>query len=73
MRIKLHWPDDQTTQYRNTVVADPRPTELVVDEWSYQSVGRQPVALSLFCDGNTETAKYTLFEFPTMIECLGEV
>lgn len=73
MRIRLHWPNDLTTTYRNTVVEDPRPSEIECDDWNYSTVDGKLVGLNVYCNGDTNGPTYTFFEFPMYIETVNEV
>lgn len=69
-RFRLVWPDDLTTTYRNTVVEDPRPTEIIADDFNYTSIANSFVSINFVID---DVQKYTFYEKPIFIEDLGEV
>lgn len=72
-RYRLVWPDDLTTTYRNTVVEDPRPTEIICDEINYASIENKPFGLNVWANGNEIEPKYVFYSFPLFTEYLGEV
>ena len=69
-RFRLVWPDDLTTTYRNAVVEDPRPTEIIADDFNYTSVADSLVSVNFLVN---DVQKYTFYEKPLFIEDLGEV
>jgi hypothetical protein len=72
-RYRLHWPDDLTTTYRNSVVEDPRPRDIICYELNYFSVEGRIHGINIWEGENDEIPKYVFYQMSLFCEYLGEV